>query len=363
MQHHNAQLQAIAQKVAKAHRIDESEALLLYQQADLALFAQLATLVCERSNGRNVLYNRNFHIEPTNCCRYNCQFCSYHKSVNDPQQWTLSLDDIAQIARRYKGSDVTEAHIVGGVHPDWDLDHYCAIVRAVRNELPHVHIKAFSAVELYYVFEHDGVTPEYGLQRLKAEGLNSIPGGGAEIFAPEVRQQICPDKATAEQWLGIHAAAHRAGIPSNATMLYGHVETYAHRVAHMSAIRDLQDKTGGFSCFIPLKYRAAGNKMGHLGEVPLSEDLRNYAVSRIFLDNIAHLKAYWPMLGVSNLPMAISFGADDIDGTIDDTTKIYTMAGATDKEVRLTVSALQEIVRNAGKTPCERDSLYRILGQ
>lgn len=363
MQHHSQQLQTIAHRVLNAQRIDQADALLLYQHADLALLAQLASAVNERLNGDKVLYNKNFHIEPTNLCRYNCQFCSYHKAEHDAQRWTLTLVDIEQIARRYEHSDVTEAHIVGGVHPQWGLDHYCDIVRTVRQVLPKVHIKAFSAVELHYVFEREAISVDEGFQRLKDVGLNSIPGGGAEIFASEVRQQICPDKATAEQWLSIHAAAHRAGIPSNATMLYGHVETYAHRVAHMAAIREMQDNTGGFSCFIPLKYRAAGNPMGHIGEVPLAEDLRNYAVSRIFMDNIAHLKAYWPMLGVANLPMAIAFGADDIDGTIDDTTKIYTMAGAPDKEVRLTVSALQEIVRNAGKTPCERDSLYSIVSK
>ena len=359
--HHNPQLHAVGQKVIASQRIDEGEALLLYRHADLALLALLATAVSERLNGNHVLYNKNFHIEPTNLCRYSCQFCSYHKPEHDPQQWTLTLADIDKTARRYAGSDVTEAHIVGGVHPQWGLDDYCAIVRTVRTALPKVHIKAFSAIELHYAFEKDHCTPTEGLQRLQHEGLNSIPGGGAEIFDHEVRQQICPDKASPEQWLAVHKAAHQLGISSNATMLYGHIERYEHRVAHMAAIRAMQDQTGGFSCFIPLKFRAANNPMGHLGEVPLSEDLRNYAVCRIFMDNIAHLKAYWPMLGIAHLPPAIAFGADDIDGTIDDTTKIYTMAGAQDQTVRLTVDALRDIAHGAGKIPVERDSLYRHL--
>lgn len=361
--HHHPRLQAVGLKVVHGQRITEADALLLYQQADLALLALLASTVAQRLNGNNVLYNKNFHIEPTNLCRYSCRFCSYHKAGHDPQCWTLTLAEIEQLARRYAHSDVTEAHIVGGVHPQWGLDEYCSIVRTVRTALPGVHIKAFSAVELHYIFDREGITPHDGLARLQREGLNSIPGGGAEIFAPEIRQQICPEKASPEQWLAVHEAAHRLGISSNATMLYGHIERYEHRVAHMAAIRALQDKTGGFNCFIPLKYRAAGNPMGHLGEVPLSEDLRNYAVSRIFMDNLAHLKAYWPMLGMAHLPLAIAFGADDIDGTIDDTTKIYSMAGAQDQTVRLTVSALRDIARRAGKNPVERDSLYRHIAQ
>ncbi len=349
---------SIVAKVIANQRITEKEAISLYEKAELGLLAQLSNLVCSRKNGNRIYFNKNFHIEPTNLCIYNCKFCSYHKGANDPQSWEMSKNEIIDAAKKYIGKDVTEVHITGGVHPKWNLDYYCEIVRSIKKVLPNIHVKAYSAVELEYVIKKAKLSYREGLRKLKSAGLGSIPGGGAEIFDPEVREKISNDKASGKSWLEIHEAAHLEGLFSNATMLYGHIESYKHRVEHMAAIRNLQDKTHGFNCFIPLKFRSENNPLSYLGEVNLTEDLRNFAVSRIFLDNITHIKAYWPMLGKENIQLAIAFGIDDIDGTIDDTTKIYSMAGAEDQKPRMTVDRLTQIVRNAGKIPAERDSLY-----
>ena len=354
-------LKHITSKVMDGQRIQPNEAVYLYEKADLALLSQLANITSSRINGDYVLFNKNFHIEPTNLCVFNCKFCSYHKGAGDPESWVYTLDEIKNIARNYQNSDVTEVHIVGGVHPKWDLDYYGKMIKTVKEMLPNIHVKAFSAIELDYVIRKSKLSYAEGLRKLKEYGLDSIPGGGAEIFDPAVRAKICPDKASGEVWLAIHKAAHQNGIQSNATMLYGHIESYKHRVQHMEAIRNLQDETHGFNCFIPLKFRSANNPMGYLGEVNLTEDLRNFAVSRIFMDNIKHLKAYWPMLGIQNTRLAIHFGADDIDGTIDDTTKIYSMAGAEEQKPVMTVNRLTQLVREAGKIPAERDSLYNII--
>jgi len=354
-------LKHITSKVMDGQRILPNEAVYLYEKADLALLSQLANITSSRINGDYILFNKNFHIEPTNLCVFNCKFCSYHKGAGDLESWVYNLDDIKKIAHNYQNSDVTEVHIVGGVHPKWDLDYYGKMIKTVKEMLPNIHVKAFSAIELDYVIRKSKLSYEEGLRKLKEYGLDSIPGGGAEIFDPAVRAKICPDKASGEVWLAIHKAAHQNGIQSNATMLYGHIESYKHRVQHMEAIRNLQDETHGFNCFIPLKFRSANNPMGYLGEVNLTEDLRNFAVSRIFMDNIKHLKAYWPMLGIQNTRLAIHFGADDIDGTIDDTTKIYSMAGAEEQKPVMTVNRLTQLVREAGKIPAERDSLYNII--
>jgi aminodeoxyfutalosine synthase len=222
-------------------------------------------------------------------------------------------------------------------------------------------VKAFSAIELDYMIRRSGLTIEEGLSQLKEYGLDSIPGGGAEIFDEELRKKICDQKASSELWLTIHETAHRLGIPSNATMLYGHIETYAHRIDHLERLRALQDKTSGFNAFIPLKFRKANNTMSYLGEVSLIEDLRNYAVSRIYLDNIPHIKAYWPMIGKETAQVSLSFGADDLDGTIDDTTRIYSMAGAGDQNPSMTTEEICNIIRTAGFEPVERDSVYNFI--
>ena len=353
------EIRSIAEKVDKGERITTNEALLLYQKATLPLLGVLATKVRSRLNGENVYYNRNFHIEPTNICVYNCAFCSYHKKATDPEAWDYSVEEMIDIVRSFNGQSVTEVHIVGGAHPQHDIYYYSNLIKRIKEEVPHLHIKAFSAVEIDYMTRKAGLSLFEGISLLKDAGLGSIPGGGAEIFGESIRSVICAEKTSSDKWLNIHRTAHEMGIPSNATMLYGHIENYGHRVDHLNRLRELQDITGGFNAFIPLKYKSKNNSMSALGEVSIVEDLRNYAISRIFLDNIPHIKAYWPMTGREVAQISLWFGADDLDGTIEDTTRIYSMAGAEEKNPSMTVDEIVKLISQAGFIPIERDSLYK----
>jgi aminodeoxyfutalosine synthase len=350
-------------KVIDNKRITPDECLTLYRSAALPELGMMANTVRGRLNGKYVYFNRNVHIEPTNICANRCLFCSYRRDENQEGSWDLSLDEIFAIARQHVGSGITEVHIVGGAHPRRTLDFYESMVSGVRRILPGAHIKAFTAEELRRMAQQAGLPVGEALARLKRCGLQSIPGGAAEILNDKIRAQICPHKVNAQGWLDVHRSAHEQGIASNATMLYGHVEAYEHRVEHLLRLRDLQDKTGGFNAFIPLKFCKANNQLSALGEVSAAEELRNMAVCRIFLDNIPHIKAYWPMCGKAVAQLALSFGADDMDGTIDDSTKIYSMAGADDKTPRMTVSELCEMARQSRFIPVERDSLYRAVKQ
>jgi len=351
-------LSVIAEKIAGNIRISPEDGLLLYKKADLALLGLLAGIVRRKNNNSFVYYNHNFHIEPTNICIYNCRFCSYHKPEGDPESWEYSHDEMLDIVKRFDNKAVTEVHIVGGVHPAYDLHYWGSLIKKIKDYRPELHIKAFSAIELDYMITKAGFTIEQGLKLLKDYGLDSIPGGGAEIFDEELRKMICDEKASSEMWLTIHETAHRLAIPSNATMLYGHMETYNHRIDHLERLRTIQDKTGGFNAFIPLKYKKLNNSMAYLGEVSIIDDLRNYAVSRIYLDNFPHIKAYWPMIGKESAQLSLSFGVDDMDGTIDDTTKIYSMAGSKEDKPAVTTDEICQLIREAGFIPVERDSLY-----
>lgn len=356
-------LSIIQNKIKNAERITPEECLELYSTAALPELGVLANVVRERKNGRNAYFNRNVHIEPTNICVNRCKFCSYRRAEGEEGTWDLSLEDILRIAQNIVGQNITEVHVVGGVHPHHPFSFYESIVEGIHKILPDTHIKAFTAEELWKMAEQSGKPVEQVLARLQELGLRSIPGGGAEILNDEVRAEICAEKISSAVWLNVHEQAHRLGMVSNATMLYGHVEKYEHRVEHLTRLRDLQDKTGGFNAFIPLKFRKAHNELSSLGEVTTIEDLRNIAICRIFLDNVPHIKAYWPMFGKSAAQLALSFGADDLDGTIGDSTKIYAMAGADDKNPQMSVDDLCEMVRSAGFTPVERDSLYRPIKQ
>jgi aminodeoxyfutalosine synthase len=351
-------IRQIADKIIAGDRISPDEGLILFETAELSLLGILAGFPRRRINDNYAFFNRNFHIEPTNKCIYNCRFCSYHKPAGDPESWEYSHEQMLEIVRRFDNKVVTEVHIVGGVHPSHDIYYYGELIRKIKQHRPSLHIKAFSAIELDYMISQAGMSIEEGLTLLKDYGLNSIPGGGAEIFDEELRKKICDEKSSSELWLSIHETAHTLGIPSNATMLYGHMETYSHRISHMERLRNLQDRTGGFNAFIPLKYKKANNSMGYLGEVSVIEDLRNYAISRIFLDNIPHLKAYWPMIGKETAQISLAFGTDDLDGTIDDTTRIYSMAGAEDMNPSMSTEEISALIREAGFEPVERDSLY-----
>jgi aminodeoxyfutalosine synthase len=265
------------------------------------------------------------------------------------------------IVKSYDGKPVTEVHIVGGVHPKMDLDFFCQLVADIKLYRPDLHIKGFTAVELDYMFRKAKVTVEEGMLRLKNAGLQSLPGGGAEIFDEGIRQQISADKVDSKGWLKIHETAHELGMHTNATMLYGHVENYSHRIVHMRRLRDLQDKTNGFNTFIPLKFRNRNNDMSHVPESSVVEDMKMYAVARIYMDNFPHLKAYWPMLGRQNAQLALSFGVNDIDGTIDDSTKIYSMAGSEEQNPAMTTQELVTLIKQARRTPVERDTLYNVI--
>lgn len=354
-------LKEIAAKIDSGCRISVDDGLTLYATADLSLLAILSGIVRRRHNNIYAYFNKNFHIEPTNKCIHNCRFCSYHKPDGDPESWEYSHDEMLDIVRQFDDKEVTEVHIVGGVHPYHDIHYYGELVQKIKHYRPGLHIKAFSAIELDFMITESGVTISEGLAELRKYGLDSIPGGGAEIFDKEIRKRICPEKASAERWLEIHEVAHSLGIPSNATMLYGHVENYAHRIDHMARLRDLQDRTGGFNAFIPLKFKNANNSMSSLGEVSMTEDLKNYAVSRIFLDNIPHIKAYWPMIGREVAQMSLLFGADDLDGTIEDTTKIYSMAGSGEKNPEMSTNEICKLIREAGFVAVERDSVYNFI--
>jgi aminodeoxyfutalosine synthase len=355
---------AISKKVQAGDRITNDEAMYLYTKADVSLVAMLANLVRERKNGLKTYFNRNFHIEPTNLCVYDCKFCSYSRLIKqkeDPTSWAYSMEEMLDIVRSYDGKPVTEVHIVGGVLPQYDLKFYTELFAAIKAHNPALHVKALTPVEYHYIFKKAKVSYADGMRMIKESGCDSLPGGGAEIFHPDIRQQIAADKCTGAQWLEIHQIWHELGMRSNATMLYGHIESYEHRVDHMDKLRELQDKTGGFQTFIPLKFRNQDNQMSNIKETTTIEDLKNYAVARIYLDNFDHIKAYWPMIGRSTAQLSLSFGVDDLDGTIDDTTKIYSMAGSEEQHPSLTTYELVDMIRKVGKVPLERDTLYNVL--
>ena len=354
-----AHLKKIAQKAIAGERISPEEGLALYRDGEIGFLGSVANYIRQAKHGDYTYFNRNFHIEPTNICVFDCKFCSYSRLLKQKEgSWEMSAEQMLDIVRGYKDSPVTEVHIVGGVHPKLGLDFFGDLLKKVKEIMPEIHIKAFTAVELEYMFRKAKMSVAEGLQFLKDHGLDSLPGGGAEIFNEDIRKQICEDKCTSEEWLEIHETAHELGIPSNATMLYGHLESFEDRIDHMERLRRLQDRTKGFNTFIPLKFRNGDNQMSHVPEVTVIEDMRNYAVARIYLDNIPHLKAYWPMLGRTNAQLSLSFGVNDIDGTIDDSTKIYSMAGSEEQTPVMSTKQLVELISAVGRHPIERDTLY-----
>ncbi len=353
---------ATEDRLRAGERISNAEGLALFEAATTEELSELATLVRERLHGDQTFFNHNFHLEPTNRCIYDCKFCAYSRELKDREEsWELSADEMLEVVRRYDDKPVTEIHIVGGVHPSLGIEFFGDVLARIRSHRPELHIKAFTAVEMHYMCKRSKMSYRDGLKYLQACGLQSMPGGGAEIFAHEVREQICADKCTADQWLEIHRTAHELGMRTNATMLYGHVERFEHRIDHMDRLRALQDETGGFQTFIPLKFRNKNNQLSNLPELSQEEDLRNYAVSRLYLDNFPHLKAYWPMIGRATASLSLDFGVNDLDGTIDDTTKIYTMAGAEEQKPAMTTTELVALIQAAGRQAVERDTLYNPL--
>jgi aminodeoxyfutalosine synthase len=348
----------IAARVSAGERLTAEDALILWQDAPLWRLGELAVAKKREVSGDKVFYNRNFHLEPTNVCLFNCKFCSFRRPRGSEGAWEWTMEQMEEQVRRYIGSGVTEVHIVGGVHPDHNLDYYCELIRRVKSILPDVAVKAYTAIELSYMIRKAGLSTREGLQRLIDAGMDAIPGGGAEIFDEEVRSRICPDKGSTAEWFDVHRTAHQLGIKTNATMLYGHIESVEHRIDHLMRLRELQDATGGINAFIPLKYRNLNNSMSEIGEVPITDDLRTLAMSRLILDNVPHIKAYWVMYGKQTTEMALAFGADDVDGTIDDSTKIYSMAGAEDQRPKMSVEDMHRMVARAGFRAVERDTHY-----
>ncbi|MEN0006491.1 MAG: aminofutalosine synthase MqnE [Bacteroidota bacterium] len=358
----DSQLQAIAQKVFEGKRTTEEEGLYLFDHAELAYLGTLANFMREQRHGDKTYFNRNFHMEPTNVCLYTCTFCSYSRLIKKRSEgWEYTMEDMMEIVKKYDDEPVTEVHIVGGVLPQYDVPFYAELFRQIKAHRPDLHIKALTPVEYHYIFKKAKISYEEGMKLMKEAGLDSMPGGGAEIFHDDIRKQIAGGKCSGEQWLRIHEIWHELGHRSNATMLYGHIEESKHRVHHLECLRQLQDKTGGFQTFIPLKFRNKGNQMSHIPEATVIEDLRNYAISRIYLDNFRHIKAYWPMIGRSTAQLSLAFGVNDIDGTIDDTTKIYSMAGAEEQNPALSTKDLVNLVRRVGREPIERDTLYNVV--
>ena len=358
----DTEMKSIAEKIENQVRISPDEGLMLFEKGSLATLGAMANYIRERKHGNYTYFNRNFHIEPTNVCVFSCKFCSYSRLYSKREEgWELSIDEMLDKVKAYDGQPITEVHIVGGVHPKMDIHFFAELLTKIKAHRPDLHIKGFTAVELDYMFRKAKLSRLDGMKLLHEAGLDSLPGGGAEIFHEEVRNQISADQVDGAGWLDIHATAHQLGMHSNATMLYGHVEKYVHRIDHMEQLRTMQDSTKGFNTFIPLKFRNHDNEMSHIPEVSAIEDMKVYAISRIYLDNFNHIKAYWPMLGREQAQLTLSFGVNDIDGTIDDSTKIYSMAGSEEQTPSMTTEELVALIKQVGREAVERDTLYNIV--
>ncbi len=358
----NRELVEEIETVLNQERLSPAAALKLYQKGSIGLLGALANRIRRTKHGDKTYFNRNFHIEPTNVCIYSCSFCSYSRLIKKREEgWEYSMEEMMDIVRSYDGQAVTEVHIVGGVLPQYDLPFYETLFRAIKAHRPALHIKALTPVEFHYIFKKAKVTYAEGLKRLADAGLDSVPGGGAEIFDEKLREQIAGGKCSSAQWLELHELWHQMGKRSNATILYGHMESLEQRIDHFTRLRDLQDRTGGFQTFIPLKFRNQGNEMSHIPEVSIIEDMKMYAMSRIYLDNFEHIKAYWPMIGRSTAQLLLHFGVDDLDGTINDTTKIYSMAGAQEQNPDLSTSQICKLIEDVDLRPIERDTLYHVI--
>ena len=358
----STELQSVVSKIKQQKRINNSDAFILFNEASLSLLATLANEIRERIHGDTTYFNKNIHIEPTNICVFDCKFCAYSRLLSKKDEaWEFSQEEMIEKIKQYEDGEITEVHIVGGVHPKMGLDYFVSLISEIKKVRPNIHVKAFTAVELEYMCRKAKVSYKEGLQILKDAGQGSLPGGGAEIFDKEVRDKICKDKCNSEQWLEMHEAAHSIGMPSNATILYGHIETPKNIIDHLSRLRNLQDKTGGFNAFIPLKFRNGNNQMSDIKEVSVVEDMRIFAFSRIYLDNFKHMKAYWPMIGKETSQNLLAFGVNDIDGTIHDTTKIYSMAGAEDQNPNMNTDEIIKLITDVGRKAVERDTVYNVI--
>ncbi|MFN7922755.1 MAG: aminofutalosine synthase MqnE [Bryobacteraceae bacterium] len=350
-------LQPVLEKVEAGRRLSAEDGVALFRSPDLLAIGYIANLVRERLHGNQTYFNVNRHINPTDVCVASCRLCAFGKKARDPKAYTMSLDDVYETAGRGWTEAVTEFHIVGGLHPELTLDWYCEMLRGLKQRFPQVHLKAFTMVEISFLAARSKVSIRETLERLKAAGMDSMPGGGAEIFTEHVRRIICDHKIDGSEWLNVAREAHRVGLKSNCTMLYGHIENEEDRVDHLVKLRGLQDETGGFVTYIPLAFHPDNTPLHHLPKTTGFDDLKNIAVARLMLDNISHIKAYWVMMTPRIAQIAQRFGADDIDGTVVEE-KIYHDAGATTSQ-SLRRAELLRLIREAGREPVERDTLYR----
>ncbi len=352
-------LQPLAEKILAGERFDADDATTAFTTPNVLALGRLADHVRRGMHGNNAYFNINRHINPTNVCvyTYDCKFCSFAALKGEEHAWEMNHDQIYEQAAKQGGDQVTEFHIVGGLHPDLSFEWYLEMMRGLKERFPSVHLKAFTAIEIGWFAKIAKISIHEVLEQLRDAGLGSLPGGGAEIFHPDVREEICNGKLDADEWIEVHRVAHQIGISSNATMLYGHVEEVEHKVDHLMRLRDLEDEAPGFNAFIPLAYHPENNYMGLKFHTTGLDDLRHIAASRLILDNMPHIKAYWVMIGPKLAQVALSFGADDIDGTVVEE-HIYHMAGA-DTEQALTRAELERVVREAGFVPVERDTLYQ----
>jgi len=354
----------IREKVRAGEPLSFDDGITLFRHPNLLDVGALANEVRERLHGDRTYFNRNLHINATNVCVASCMFCSFARlKPGDKGAYTMSHDEAwgKLRARVDAGDPLTEVHIVNGLHDGLPFEYYEELLRGLKRIKSGIHLKAFTAVELFFFHKHFGMPLRTVLERLRAAGMDSLPGGGAEIFAPKVRKKICDDKCTGDEWLEVHRQAHQLGMRSNCTMLYGHIEGDEDRVDHLLRLRALQDETGGFQTFIPLAFHPDNNALMKLPAPTGVEDLRLYAVSRLMLHNIPHIKAYWIMLGVKTAQTALWFGADDLDGTVQEE-KIYHMAGAETPQA-MTPAEIVRLIRNAGREPVERDTLYNVVAE
>ena len=356
MMTNGGELDAIRRKVEAGERLTFEDGMALEASNDLLSIGAMANLVRERYNGNFGYYNVNTHINPTNVCVYKCDFCAFRADLNDPRAYVMDRAKILERAGAAHGRGATELHIVGGLHHKLPFSYYVDIVRWIKDAYPEIHIKAYTGVEIEFFAKIARLSIREVLEQLVDAGLGSLPGGGAEIFHPEVREAVCGAKASTETWLEVHRTAHRLGLHSNATMLYGHIDRAVHRIDHLVRLRELQDETGGFQTFIPLAFHPDNSRMDEIPKPSGLMDLKTMAISRLMLDNFPHIKAYWVMLGIKTAQVALAFGADDIDGTIVHET-IYHEAGAETPQ-EMSVADIRRLIAEAGRVPVERDTLY-----
>jgi aminodeoxyfutalosine synthase len=349
----------IAGKVEAGERLSREDGIRLFESGDLLLVGRLADIANRRKNGKKVYFIQNRHINYSNVCKNRCRFCAFSRSEGQDGAYTMSLEQVFSDAANTYTDRVSEFHIVGGLHPSLPFDYYLDMMRGLKSRWPDVIIQGFTAVEIAHFADISGLGLDGTIRALMDAGLDSLPGGGAEVFEPSIRQKLCPEKLSGQAWLEVHEAAHRQGMKTNATMLYGHIESHADRVDHFMKLRELQDRTHGFLAFIPLAFHPRNTDLPEGAFTTGFDDLKVLAIARLMLDNFDHIKAFWIMIGPKMAQVSLSFGVDDIDGTVVE--ERITHAAGAETAQGMTLAELLKMIRTAGKTPVERDTLYKVV--